>query len=353
MDNSTLNEVQEQSGNDSIKDNEYSLYEYLKKTPSVLIAGVSAIIAMTTFLARLITNIDVRKTFIFWNIDFSNINMDNSSLLFQGLISVFYVILITFVVICIDSISKDYVPVKRCKFANKCIKRKFKKDKDTTEYKDYIKSYRELRKMLNVIHYLKMTGVFILNFVGTSLFIFYSSSSNREHLKMVMAVCSITQFLVILVLSKRKSYRIDRKEIKSDCNKGNYRKYIVYQNLNLSNDDKSIRKFFTNKNLISVTVPIIIFCITFCMCSMFLPIKNVYSGNMQIVSLNDQEYVVVYQDSEKFFLKEIEVVIDEGNGKQTLVVHTDKQVILTSDSIDMEIRKYDDIKVLDIGEVYK
>lgn len=47
----------------------YSIYNYLKKTPSILIAVGSAVVAVVTFLAKLMTAIEIRKTLTFWNID--------------------------------------------------------------------------------------------------------------------------------------------------------------------------------------------------------------------------------------------------------------------------------------------
>ena len=87
---------------------------------------------------------------------------------------------------------------------------------------------------------------------------------------------------------------------------------------------------------------------------MFLPVKKVNeNSNIQIVSSNKQEYFVAYQDGEKIFAKEIEVVVEEETEKEILVIHKDKQITLASDNVNIEIRMYDKVKILDIGEEYQ
>ena len=351
MDKETITKTQEEHKDNLKQTNEYSIYDYLKKTPSILIAGSSAVVATVTFLARLITNINIRKTLMFWNIDISNINTDNSALVFQSLMSIFYILLLVVTVISFDSIYKSYIPVKKCKFANKCLKKilKNKNTKEFEEYKKYIKSNKKLRKTLNFSRFLKMIGVFILSFIGTSLYIFTSSTENK-YLIVVIFICSIIQFLLFAILSKI-SNPIHKKEIKNDCENGDYIKYIISECSYATEKKKPIREYFTNKNLALSTFQIIASCLFLFILLIFTPIKNISSSsNVQIASLNEQEYIVVYQDDEKFYMKEIEVVFNEDNESETLVIHKDKQKLLISDNIDIEIRKYDDIKILDIGE---
>lgn len=355
MDKETITKMQEELSDSPKQTNEYSIYDYLKQTPSILIAGSSAIVATVTFLARLITNINIRKTLIFWNIDISNINMDNSALVFQSLMSIFYILLTVVTAIYFDSIYKSYIPIKKYKFANKCLKKTFKKSKKLKKYekyKEYIKSYKKLRILLNLICFLKMTGVFILSSIGTSLYIFTSSTENK-YLIVAILICSIIPFLLLLVLLKIEN-PINKKEIKSDCEKGNYIKYTTFECFYSTNKKKPIREYFTNDNLSLFAFQTITSCFLLCILLIFIPIKKINpSSNVQIASLNNQEYIVVYQDDEKFYMKEIEVVSNKDNGNETLVIHKDKQKLLTSDNIDIEIRKYDDIKILDIGEEYK
>ena len=123
MNKDVIKKAQEEIDNNSKQTERYSIYDYLKKTPSVLIAGSSAAVAVVTFLARLITNINIRKNLMFWNIDTNSISLDNSTLLFQSLMCIFYMLLTAVIVICVDSIYKSYVPVKKYKFASKCLKK--------------------------------------------------------------------------------------------------------------------------------------------------------------------------------------------------------------------------------------
>ena len=104
MNKDVIKKAQEEIDNNSKQTERYSIYDYLKKTPSVLIAGSSAAVAVVTFLARLITNINIRKNLMFWNIDTNSISLDNSTLLFQSLMCIFYMLLTAVIVICVDSI---------------------------------------------------------------------------------------------------------------------------------------------------------------------------------------------------------------------------------------------------------
>lgn len=353
MNKDVIKKAQEEIDNNSKQTERYSIYDYLKKTPSVLIAGSSAAVAVVTFLARLITNINIRKNLMFWNIDTNSISLDNSTLLFQSLMCIFYMLLTAVIVICVDSIYKSYVPVKKYKFASKCLKKIYKSKKRTEEYKKFIANDKKLRKLLNLIHFLKMLGIYVLSFIGTSLYIFTSSTENK-YLFIVILICSVIQFSLLFLLSKSKANSINKEEIKKDCENGDYKKHIELKWFPTTNEDKSIRKYFSNKNLSLFALQIIVSCLFLCVTSMFLPVKKVNeNSNIQIVSSNKQEYFVAYQDGEKIFAKEIEVVVEEETEKEILVIHKDKQITLASDNVNIEIRMYDKVKILDIGEEYQ
>ena len=72
--------------------NKYSIYDYLKKTPSVFIAGVSAIIAVVTFFARLMASFSLKKELLFWDINPGHLTA-NDSIIDNAVVSIIYAFL--------------------------------------------------------------------------------------------------------------------------------------------------------------------------------------------------------------------------------------------------------------------
>ena len=330
--------------------NEYSIYDYLKKTPSVLIAGVSAVVAIITFLAKVLTNINSKNTLAFWNIDLSNVITANDSLIFQSLMSIFYTIATAVIVAWLDSICKAQMPFKKYEYVCKCLSKQQKKQKNKNAYKELSVEDKKLSKLRKLLYLLQLLGVYLISFIVTSLYIF-TTTDNLNYLIILIFVCSTMQFATLFLISRIKLSRIKKNKIKMDCKNGEYLKHIDF---NSNNNDKSIRRFCKNENIMLFAIQVLVTCLLICVSPIFFKSKPIDKfSNVQIVTLDEKEYIIAYQSVDKYFMKETKVIVDEEKGSRTLVVYTDKQKIVTSDNMNIEIRKYDDIKIIDIGEEYK
>lgn len=331
----------------------YSLYNYLKKTPSILIAVGSAIVAVITFLAKLMANIEIRKTLTFWNIDINSVDPDNSALIFTSLMSIFYLIFTASVMVCINFEVESYVPVRKLKIANRYIKKAFKLTKKTNECKEYESLYKKLKKPFTLLHFLKLAAAFIATFVVNIIY-FYISISESKYLFVAALVSTTLQFTLFCLLSRLNFNSINKKEIRDDCKKGNYKKHIALDDSSLEHYNTSISKNLTNSNIVIFIVQTISLCLIICIISIFSPTKGLTkNSNVQIASLDEKDYCVVYQSNGKYFMKETETIVNEENNKRILIIYTDKQKIYSSDVLDVQIKKYDDIEILSIGEDYK
>lgn len=334
----------------------YSIYNYLKKTPSFLIAVGSAIVAVITFLAKLMTNIEIRKILTLWNIDISSVDPDNSALIFTSLLHIFYLIFTTSIMICVNSMTESYIPVRKSRFANKCCKKILKSSKKSNKYKKYeecVKNHKKLKILFVFLHFLKLTVAFIATFVVNIIY-FYISISESKYLFVAALVSTALQFTLFYLLSRLNFNSINKKEIRNDCKKENYQKYIALDDSSLEHSNKSISKNLTNSNIVIFIAQTISVCLIICIISIFLPTEGLTkNSNVQIVSLDEKDYCVVYQSNGKYFMKETETIVNEENNKRILIIYTDKQKIYSSDVLDVQIKKYDDIEILGIGEDYK
>ena len=73
--------------------NEYSIYDYLKKTPSIFIACVSALVAVITFFAKLMIIISAKQELAFWGIKPEHYCTSNESILFVATTAIIYALL--------------------------------------------------------------------------------------------------------------------------------------------------------------------------------------------------------------------------------------------------------------------
>ena len=97
--------------------NEYSIYDYLKKTPSVLIAALSAIVAVVTFFSKALAILSIQKELAFWGIDPAFSSFGGDSIIFRATASVLYSFGIILVSLWFSTTYEAYVPYKRCEMA--------------------------------------------------------------------------------------------------------------------------------------------------------------------------------------------------------------------------------------------
>lgn len=124
---------------------EYSIFNYLQKTPSVLIAVVSAIVAIISGFARLLTKISIRKTLSYWGFpELLFPQVENGSVLFSVSLSIAYALALAWMVNTLLGICEGYIPHKKFLIAMRYVRKNCK-----STYKKISKKRRK-RIMMNI-----------------------------------------------------------------------------------------------------------------------------------------------------------------------------------------------------------
>lgn len=350
------------------KNNEYSIYDYLKNNPSILITLVSAIVAIVTFFAKSIMTISIRNELEFWEFNYRNFLIGNESLFLNATVLLIYSVLSSFCTICILDTYDAYLPFKekhlmlnyRVKFLKKEIKEIKKKilddsAKDTDKlkydsYNDICVANKEmgsdLKKylLINIIPLLVV--LLIINFLYAVI-----SAKNYNDIFRTTIVYILSQCSTIFVFFKiREKKIINRKKIKKECFYGSFIKEpsdfkIPPLTLLIS---KGLRHVLKNDIII---VAIVVFFIS----SSFICITNGLiktdltetNGFYRITEFDNVVYAVVYQNGNQYFLEEIEIKnekIPEGKTHKNLIIYADCQRIVISNDMSIELYKYDDVK---------
>ena len=157
---------------DENKKNEYSIYEYLKNTPSVFIAVVSTIVAIVTFFAKYITLISARKELEYWGIEPTYASFGDESLVFPVVISIVYSFLTMLVTLLFTATyeaylfdKKKYLLVKYYKRSQRKIAREMKKKcrntNEDSEEKQYCEKYNLISSIIKKLEKQSRKDLFI------------------------------------------------------------------------------------------------------------------------------------------------------------------------------------------------
>ncbi len=349
--------------------NEYSIYDYLKNTPSVFIAAVSAIIAVVSFFARLMMNISLRQELVFWDINPDHLAQGNESIIYNAVVSIIYAFLTMMLAMWFSATCEAYASYKQRdltmhyfkklqkKDINK-LKLKIRKDKATEEEKDFINNFNEIclasqsfKKDGKKEFFFNVLPIIILSFLVTLFFTVVTI--NDENVLSIAFVCFAIQLITLFVISKIHNRKIiNKKEIKKNCLKTDYIKRQLVK------DDperfpigkvsrKGIRMYMNNINIVMIVVLLFINCISMCVTAALSeknPTKNISS--FQTITLDDTMYALVYQNGNQYFLEEAKSTtkeIENAEPKEILAIYTNRQRIITCDDIEIEVKKYDDI----------
>ena len=109
------------------KENNHSIYNYLKGNPTVLLAVISAIVAFITFFAKLATLIYSQKELAFWEFDSSYATFGDESIIYTV---IFAIIFSCFIIISSMLLSFTYEAYFQHKKDYLLVKFYLKKEKD-------------------------------------------------------------------------------------------------------------------------------------------------------------------------------------------------------------------------------
>lgn len=348
--------------------NEYSIYEYLKATPSVLITMASTLVALVTLFAKYITLISARKELTFWGIDSTYASIEAESFVFSVVISIVYSFLTVLVTMLFTatyeaylSYKKNYLLVKYYKKSQKSIvkemRKRCKESEDDSVAKQYCEDYdlisstiKKLEQQSKKDLFINSIPIFILLWINNFLFVIGNTANSNLKVWKQILVAFIIQIATLWLLSMFSRGKIvNRKKMKKECTDGaliseqiikaEYKEYPMR-----SFFSRGIKKILNNMNIIFVIIILLINCFSLCISEILKPVVS--ENNACITYVDDIQYAIVYQKGNQYFLEEAEAewVQEKTEVKCILKIYTNKQRILTTDDLSINICEYDNIK---------
>ncbi len=353
------------------KTNKHSIYDYLKENTAFLLAVVSAMVAIVTFFAKLVTLISARKELAFWEFNSSYATFGGESIVYTVILAIIFSCFITASSTLFSSTYEAYLQqkkfhllakyfLKKEKHNLKRLAEKSKKGKATElevfvlENAELIKtSTKESKKSAYKDLFFNLFFIFVIICCNSILFAITTvSDAGSDTWLVALALFIVQLFTLWLLKTLTKKTVIKKKELKKKCNDADYivkffkeRKDKEYPFNKIFKN--GLRSVLSNSNIISIVVMIILNCFILSCSFTFTntdPIER--SKTFQITTLDSIPYAIVYQDDEKYYLEEIKVEVEKVEGeepKEILTVYTNRQRIITCDDIEIEVKKYDDI----------
>ncbi len=353
------------------KTNKYSIYDYLRENTAFLLAVVSAMVAIVTFFAKLVTLISARKELVFWEFNSAYATFGGESIVYTVILAIIFSCFITASSTLFSSTYEAYLQqkkfhllakyfLKKEKHNLKRLAEKSKKGKATElevfvlENAELIKtSTKESKKSAYKDLFFNLSFIFVMICCNSILFaITTASDAGSDTWLVALALFIVQLFTLWLLKTLTKKTVIKKKELKEKCNDADYivkffkeRKDTEYPFNKIFKN--GLRSVLSNSNIISIIVMIILNCFILSCSFTFTKIDPIErSKTFQITTVDSTPYAIVYQDDEKYYLEEIKVEVEQTEGeepKEILIVYTNRQRIITSDDIKIEVKKYDDI----------
>lgn len=353
------------------KTNKHSIYDYLKENTAFLLAVVSAMVAIVTFFAKLVTLISARKELAFWEFNSSYATFGGESIVYTVILAIIFSCFITASSTLFSSTYEAYLQqkkfhllakyfLKKEKHNLKRLAEKSKKGKATElevfvlENAELIKtSTKESKKSAYKDLFFNLFFIFVMICCNSILFAITTvSDAGSDTWLVALALFIVQLFTLWLLKTLTKKTVIKKKELKEKSNDADYivkffkeRKDKEYPFNKIFKN--GLRSVLSNSNIISIIVMIILNCFILSCSFTFTKIDPIErSKTFQITTVDSTPYAIVYQDDEKYYLEEIKVEVEQTEGeepKEILIVYTNRQRIITSDDIKIEVKKYDDI----------
>lgn len=354
-----------------VKTNKHSIYDYLKENTAFLLAVVSAMVAIVTFFAKLVTLIFARKELAFWEFNSSYATFGGESIVYTVILAIIFSCFITASSTLFSSTYEAYLQQKKFHLLAKYFLRKekhnlkrlaekSKKGKSTElevfvlENAELIKtSTKESKKSAYKDLFFNLFFIFVIICCNSILFAITTvSDAGSDTWLVALALFIVQLFTLWLLKTLTKKTVIKKKELKEKCNDADYivkflkeRKDKEYPFNKIFKN--GLRSVLSNSNIISIIVMIILNCFILSCSFTFTKIDPIErSKTFQITTVDSTPYAIVYQDDEKYYLEEIKVEVEQTEGeepKEILIVYTNRQRIITSDDIKIEVKKYDGI----------
>lgn len=343
--------------------NEYLIYDYLKNTPSLLIALISAIVAIVAFFAKSIMTVSIRNELAFWGFDYRYFDIGNESLFLNATILLLQSVLSSFCTICILETYESYLPFKKIqlmlgyriklyKKRMKEIKRKIlsgkAKDEDRFKYdfyKEICVDYKKMKSDLDLKKDLLINIMPILFILFTADMLY--AVLNAKNILLIVVIYVLIQIITIFVLiAIRRKNIINKKRIEKEClNEDFIQEQIITENLKIPPLtlllSKGLRYVLKDYTIIAAIIVFFINSSSICISNGLTNTDPTATNKFyRITTLDNVEYAIVYQNDNQYFLEEIEIKdekMPDGKNQKTLIIYADCQRIIISDDMSAEL----------------
>ena len=372
---------------------EHSIFDYLKSSPSVLIALLSTFAAAITFVARIAVVNQMKTVLSFWKFDLSYLNYDNGKMLFSALATFIYSFLIGFVYFWYESCQRSLFPCRRFLFEQKNLLKRLEREKNTLKPDKQTILNKQIATINVIIKENKSYywGIWVISMVITWPTIFFANflhdSVKGTSLDWKFWVLNILVTLLQLGIIKLISVFFHKK----DFSKKDIRKKYKHKAIKELLDEKNtlnktlhpliqlhfdgIRSFFSNSTIFLCAFCIFLNSIAVCVIPLFNTLKYTWKNEQyRIVTLDEIPYVIVLQDNNRYYLERAEIIeLEENNEtdnttdktvisnteqkqpqeKTVLNVYLNEQRIVVLNDISYVQQRFDDIVKIESGDANK
>lgn len=352
-----------------LKEDSYSIYEYLKKNTSVLIAVVSALIAIISMILKFGSYLYHIAYLNYWNIDPKLVSIPGTYWLED--IALSFALLVSGIIY-MGLMNETMSTFKKHKYSIKTIKTmlndnkyKFNKSKVVTKKKikkqskkkesdgDYdiklnLETYKELKKWCKQASISAWIQVVVYYFLfeiiwGIVMYIAYLKQGDINEKSSMLFLSAILISGILIAITGYCFANINKAKIKEDCikqsekaNDGN----IELPMFPIRKINKlGVRFYLSNKYIFRCCAFMIAIIIAFVFMEHEQGVKDAENlkGHVPIIQIENIDYAVTAQDKNIFVVEKIDI------RDNMAVIYINEQTIIPKESIKMKVYYFDDI----------
>lgn len=380
---STIPETVEQPEKEQVEEDkessekDYSIYNHFKTHPASVIASFSALVAVITFFAQLMTYIINKNILEYWSYNVSYASLGSDSILYSAISSIVYGLVLALSVMWFLKTSDVYFERKRyfltvkylLKKQQKCEKENLKLLKlvEQSESEDAVQIETIKAAMINTSEEIKDLSnsikkeqflarlTFVKNLIpilalsAFSAFVMSLMLTQDMELWLSMICILIIQFATFAILYyMERKFVLKKKQIKKSVENLETKEILAsvryktqYPLENLRSENKGIK----NSTFFLLTTHILVTCIVFVASFGYSTKENeAKRKTFEVVNLNGSEYVVVYHDRDACFLEKA------NSNNNELTIYINHQWIVDSSDISFTVKTFNKI-IRDDSEV--
>lgn len=356
----------------SNKNENAQIYHYFKSHPAALIACVSALVAITSYILNMVAETGIRKKLAYWGFSDASISVTTYSINRMVIYVLFFIIGVAILSIMTAILKRYYssTTVLRKSEAlfkillreKKNAKRKVKKSKDKTEITDDMeevraqrKEIKELRQELFITLLCVVFVMFFLSWVLLCVVLKLALDNNATQGIIYAVACFWALFLCLIPICTEYTMRCNYSKQELDgFRKDKMKMKTEFSALyNQARKAKSEQLFFLPKVNQLVTNRILLQCVIFYLASI---VMVVLSGgfesdkvmesktSFEIYEDNNTKYAIVYAIDNIYYMDRAE--LQDG----TITIDTSKHRIMTTDDIEFEHMTFAEAQRVSGGE---